>query len=422
MSDTIRSLEQFDDKDVVFVGVRKGRSFSGFKSFLEQHARPRSIVGVNKQPGEEPLNFLLDYDSKTTVFVKNEGVPGDLMPVPFISPTQLFFEAIKGRGATVIGVTGTKGKTTTTSLIAAILKAAGKKVIVAGNIGDSVFNHVDEVDAETFLVLELSSHQLADLHQSPNIGVITNLYEDHLDYYGTLEAYWEAKHSIVRFMTSDDHLVYNADFPLIEDWLKDAACIPHPLDKNGLIDMSHTGLIGDHNRLNALMARAVARLCGVDDETSQRVIDSFVPVKHRLQPVKTVDGKIFIDDAIASQPEAAIAGIKAVAESVGPIGCLLLGGQDRGYDFGELMKTAADNHIPCLVLFPDTVEAMKKAMPSGYSPQTLETSDMAEAVRWAFDNAPDKSVVMLSNGAPSYSIWKDFEEKGDLFQEAVNSL
>lgn len=416
-------LADLNGKQVVFVGVGKGRSFDGFKDVIARSGiAPASLTGVDKKPGDDPLGFLKEYDQPGTVFVKNEGIPGREMPVPYVSPTALFFDEISGSGATVIGITGTKGKTTTTSLVGEFLKAAGKKVIVAGNIGNSVLHYVDQVDADTVLVLELSSHQLADLKVSPHIGAVTNLYEDHLDYYGSLEAYWEAKHSIVKFMGQDDYFVYNPDFALLNQWADGSSAHKLPLDTNETIDMSKTGLIGDHNRLNALMARSIARLLDVSDEVCQAALDKFQPVRHRLQTVKTVNEVTYIDDAIASQPEAAIAGITAVAERIGKIGCILLGGQDRDYDFSELMNTLAEQKVPNLVLFPDTTEKMKAALPAGYQPEILETSDMAEAVAWASDRAPHGSVVMLSTAAPSYSVWKDFEEKGDLFQEAVAKL
>jgi UDP-N-acetylmuramoylalanine--D-glutamate ligase len=138
--------------------------------------------------------------------------------------------------------------------------------------------------------------------------------------------------------------------------------------------------------------------------------------------VATKNNRTFIDDAIGMTPESTTASLKAVSQKFGQIGCLLLGGQDRNYDFSELMKFIASQKIPKLVLFPDTVKKMQAAMPADYQPEIYEISDMAAAVKWAADNAPQNSVVLLSTAAPSYSLWRDFEDKGDQFQTAVRGL
>ena len=154
-----------------------------------------------------------------------------------------------------------------------------------------------------------------------------------------------------------------------------------------------TKLLGDHNQDNIRMCVAVVQLLDVPEDAYLKTIAEFEPVRHRLQLVKMVDKVSYIDDAIASMPDAAIAGIKAATESVNPVSVLLLGGQDRDYDFAELMQTAADYKIPNLVLFPDTIEKMKNSLPVGYNPNILETMDMMEAVKWAAEKANHNTVV-----------------------------
>lgn len=416
-------LETFANRDIVFVGAGKGRAMAGVQAFLEQHGNIRSFTGVDKEEGtDQPLSFLGQYDPEQTVFIKNEGIPGHEMPVPYITALQLFFRLVPLTRATTVGITGTKGKSTTTALTAHILQQAGKQVVLAGNIGISPLAALDTANSETIFALELSSYQLSDLEVSPHISACLNLYNDHTDWHGSLEAYWEAKHNIMRFAGTEDVFIYNPSFPALQQWAEAARCQLRPIDPDEALDLSQAQLFGDHNRLNALVARQIARELEVTDDIAQQAINSFVPLRHRMQVVATKHGKTFIDDAIGMTPESTMASLRAIHEKYGQIGCLLLGGQDRNYDFTRLMETVAEMNVSILILFPDTIEKMKQALPSHYRPKLFESRDMAEAVHLANEHAPDQSIVLLSTGAPSYSLWKDFEDKGDQFQAAVQAL
>ncbi|MGH7238132.1 MAG: glutamate ligase domain-containing protein, partial [Candidatus Saccharimonadales bacterium] len=188
------------------------------------------------------------------------------------------------------------------------------------------------------------------------------------------------------------------------------------------LDLTKAQLFGDHNRLNALVAREIARQFRVDDGATLAAINSFKPLRHRMQPVAVKNSLTFIDDAIGMTPESTMASLKAVTEEFGQVGCLLMGGQDRNYDFSELMNYIAAQKVPKLVLFPDTIKKMRSALPANYAPEVFEAPNMPDAVKWAVKNAPKNSVVLLSTAAPSYSLWKDFEDKGDQFQAAVLAL
>lgn len=414
-------LDQFAGKDVVFVGVGQGRAMSGVKEFLERNAGLKSFVGVDKKPGAKPLEFLKNYDQAQTIFIKNEAIPGSEMPVPYVTPMQIFFSQVKLTGATTVGITGTKGKSTTSALTAFILKSAGKNAVLAGNIGISPFSALEAAEPDTIFVLELSSYQLSDLKVSPHISACINLFNDHTNWHGSLELYWEAKHNIMQFAGPDDIFIYNPDFEVLNDWARNASCQAIAINKNDDLDLTSAKLFGEHNRLNALVAREIAREFGVSDDETQKAITSFEPLRHRMQFVAERNGLTFIDDAIGMTPESTSASLKAVSEKYGQVGCLLLGGQDRGYDFTGVMQLVADLKIPNIVLFPDTIEKMKQAIPANYQPNIFETRDMSDAVAWAIQNSPQNSVVLLSTAAPSYSLWRDFEQKGDLFQQAVSN-
>lgn len=415
-------LEQFRGKQVVFVGVGQGRAMAGVQKFLTEKGSILSFEGVDKRPGDTPLEFLNEYDQSTTVFIKNEGIPGHEMPVPYITQLQLFFDEVKAKDSMVVGITGTKGKSTTTALTAHILKSAGRDVVLAGNIGISPLDALDSATKDTIFVLELSSYQLSDLTVSPQISACINLYNDHTDWHGSLEEYWEAKHNIMRFADKDDLFIYNPDFAQLQAWADTANCRTRAIDPNETYHFEDAKLFGDHNRLNVLIAREIARELGIDDATTHRAVVSFEPLRHRMQYVAKKNSLIYIDDAIGMTPESTLASMQAVQEKYGQIGCLLLGGQDREYDFATLLQKIAELQIPNLVLFPDTQEKIKSMLPEGYTPRVLETQDMTEAVTFAAQHSPDNSVVLLSTAAPSYSVWRDFEEKGDLFQSAVTAL
>ncbi len=419
-------LEQFKGKSVVFVGVGQGRSMTGFKSFITPHGDIKDFEGVDKHEGSDPLGFLKEYNQATTIFIKNEAIPPDEMPVPYVTPMNVFFSCVKALGAQTVGITGTKGKSTTAALAAAMLQMDGRHVVLGGNIGEfgeSLFEHLDDATKETIFVIELSSYQLADIEHSPHVSACINLYNDHSDWHGSKQDYWHAKKNIIAYAQADDLFIYNPTFPELQQWAETALCRTQAIDINEDIDMENTVLYGEHNRLNALVARAVAREFNVTDNASQKALDMFKPLPHRMEFILEKNGHIYIDDAIGMTPESTTASLQAVAARYGQVGCLLLGGQDRDYDFTELFKVIAQHGIPTLVLFPDTVEKMKAAIPSNYEPEIFEAKNMEEGVKWASEHAPDNSVILLSTAAPSYSLWKKgFVEKGEKFVEAAEAL
>ena len=413
-------LEDFTNKDVVFVGAGQGRSMSGFEDFITKHGQINSFVGVDKREEAEPLGFLRTYNADSTVFIKNEGIPGHEMPVPYVTPINIFFDCVKQLCARTVGITGTKGKSTTASLTAAMIRTGGYDVRLAGNIGTSVFHDLDSATKDTVFVVELSSYQLSDIAYSPDIAACINLYNDHSDWHGSLEAYWEAKHKILAHMTSDGLFVYNPQFPTLRSWAQKAPCRTEAIDPTDTVDLSKSLLYGNHNVLNALVAQAIANGFNISKKQCQEAIDTFKPLAHRMEFVGEKAGHIFIDDAIGMTPESTIASLLAVGEKYGRIGCVLLGGQDRGYDFTVLFHLLKQKEVPALVLFPDTIQKMRASLPDGYSPAVFEANDMKSAVEWAHQSAPPDSVVLLSTAAPSYSLWKNgFEEKGRQFQENV---
>lgn len=415
-------LVEFTNKDVIVIG--KNKEGSSVETFLQANAQAKSIqsIEINEENRESYNKQLKSLNLEEAIVVKTSEYPGLLMPVVYTTPTKIFFDCVKQLGAKTVGVTGTKGKSTVASLIYRMLQQGGVESQFGGNIGTSMLDLLSSGTSGTVFVLELSSYQLAELGVSPDIAVITNLYRDHIDYHGSLENYWEAKRNIVRYMTPENIVVFNPDTEVVYHWLAEKEVKQLPIDLAEVIDMSKSQLIGQHNKLNYQMAKTAAQALGVDNFSCLHILKNFKPLPHRLERVRTVKGVTFIDDAIASQPEATIADVTACVREVAPVGCVMLGGQDRDYDFTELAKLLSTLLIPKLVLFPETGAKIKALFPESYQPEIFETIDMHDAVIWASEHCPSGSVCLLSTASPSYSLWKDFEEKGELFQKAVLGL
>ncbi len=416
-------LPEFNGKAIIFIG--RGREGLSFEKFIHEQAAVSSFLFVDQQDDPHYLESLRSLDFTKTIVVKSPGCPGRLVPAPYTTPTKVFFECVRQLGSQIIGVTGTKGKTTTTALIGAMLQAGGLQVRVCGNIGVPMLDSLKGASGDTVFVVELSSYQLNELEISPHIAICTNLYNDHTDYHGSLQAYHEAKHNVMRYMSAHDTFIYDPQFETVNSWVAESPCKRIEITQdnpNNNIDMSKTKLLGSHNKANALMARAAAREMGVSDDVCQKTLDSFEPVRHRLQKVSVKKSITYIDDAIGSNPEATIAGITTLVHEVGPIGCLMIGGQDRNYDYWPLMQLVSRLAIPYVVLFPDSGHKFRELRPASYSVEFFETSNMQAAVGWAASKCPRNTICLLSTAAPSYSVWKDFEEKGDLFQQAVLDL
>lgn len=415
-------LPDFYGKHIIFVG--KGKEWKSFEKFCLAHMSPLSLKNVfidasNKESVEAELRGI---DLKTTIVVKTAGYAGRYMPVAYTTPTRIFFDCAKQLKSKIVAVTGTKGKTTTTSLLGTVLKNAGYDARICGNIGIPMLDSLEGATQSTIFVVEMSSFQLAELTSCPDVAVITNLYRDHIDYHGNLEGYWEAKHNIMRYMDETDSVVFNPDFEIVLHWFAESKAKQVPINPQEDVDMSHAKLIGDHNKLNFLMVRAVADLFGIDRSITTSTFNNFEPIRHRLQPVRTVRGITFVDDAIGSTPEATSAGIEALIRNRGPVGCVMLGGLDRDYDYSKLVSLLQLLNIPKLIFFPTTGAKIKAMLPAGYTPDTFDANDMETAVNWAAENTPSGSICLLSTAAPSTVLWTNFEEKGSLFQQYVLGL
>src|SRR3989338_3218557 len=414
---TLRALQKYAPRTDITVADRN-----------EETSARCQVLGVRFQVGPEYLNNLHHFD----VVIKSPGIPPSLLPLynlkpktyHLVSATQIFFDTIADTGATVIGVTGSKGKSTTVSLIFEILKTAGKNVHLIGNIGNPSLDYLKFAKTGTIFVMEMSSYQLMNLTVSPHIAVITSFFPEHLDYHGSLEAYKEAKRNICRFQQKTDVVFYGEGADAIA-MLSPGKKIPYS-EKDAPVKIDETRLIGQHNLHNIAAAWKVAENRGIPRTIAIQAIREFLPLPHRLQSLGIHHGIEWIDDAISTTPESTIAALDAIGSRVTTI---ILGGLDRGYDFTNLAQRIACSSIKNVILLvPSNVEVFQDSGPSirealkktKVNVTPIDAHSMEEAVEFAKINS-QFSIVLLSPASPSYNMFKNFEEKGDAFRLCITT-
>src|SRR3989339_374132 len=371
-------LKDLKNKRILILGY--GKEGKATEAFLKK-AFPSILVDhTDKKMESAYLERQKEYD----VVIKTPGIPKKFITVPYTTATNLFFESCPG---VIIGVTGSKGKSTTSTLIYHILKSSGKPVHLVGNIGNpALLELMLPRGKDDIFVIELSSYQLDDIAYSPHISVMLNLFPEHMDYHGDVSTYFEAKNTYCRAIPFTELI---------------------PLSDNKI------PLLGEHNRTNIKAALTVVSLFDISEESIKKSLLTFKPLRHRLENIGTYIEIKFYDDANSTTPQSTIAAIK----SLSPIDTIFLGGEDRGYDFSTLVDEIIKMRISNIVLFPNSglkiLSFLKKQ--TAYQPRILETSDMKEAVRFAYLHTKPHTICLLSTASPSYSVWKNFEEKGDLF-------
>lgn len=373
------------------------------------------------QLGEGWLENLGKFD----VIIKSPGIPMNAElakhAAKITGAVQIFFDSIAGSGALVIGVTGTKGKSTTCSLIHAMLLRAGKRSLLVGNIGEPSIAHIADAKNGTIFVHELSSYMLQDMTTSPHIAVVTSFFPDHLDYHGSIEAYHGAKKHIALFQREDDLVFFNADSPGAAAIAAEGPGRKIPVHTDDCpVDLAKTALIGDHNRENLALAWRAAECLGVPKAAAVAAAEAFAPLPHRLQPLGEVAGLRWVDDAISTTPESAVAALDALGDDVKTI---ILGGQDRGVDFTPLAERLRGSSVSTALLFPGSGPRIRAAIEAaGTDIESIDVASMEEAVRVAREKTPPGGIVLLSTASPSYGMFKNFEEKGRTFQECIRSF
>jgi UDP-N-acetylmuramoylalanine--D-glutamate ligase len=385
------------------------------KKYLHKfYPKLKISIADEKLHGKNYLKKQGDFD----IAIKTPGIKKELITIPYTTGTNIFLANILENNI-VIGITGSKGKSTTSTLIYEILKSANKDVEFLGNIGKPMLEYLlQNKPVGKIFVLELSSYQLDDVKFSPNIAVITNLFPEHLNYHRNLKNYYNAKKNIINFQNQNDYFVYNQNNKIMTDWLKDYKGKAIEFTESNL----KSNLLGEHNKSNIASAVEVAKILNISDEVIIKTVENFKGLSHRLEFVGEFKGIKFYDDAISTTPESTIMAIKSIAN----IGTIFLGGEDRGYNFTQLEKIIKKYKIKNIVLFPDSGGKIKEILRQGSGQKNyynfFETKKMSDGVKFAFKFTEKGSVCLLSCASPSYSLWKNFEEKGDQFKKFIKKL
>ena len=395
MKDILRDIE---NKRILIWGY--GREGKSTESFLKRCAKPASVsiyegdrVGID--------------DDKYDLIVKSPGIRMDEDDPKYTSQTQLFLEAYRDR---VIGITGTKGKSTTSMLLYTVLsKCTDRPVLLLGNIGKPCLDSYGEVTKDTIVVYEMSCHQLAHLTVSPHIAVFLNLYEEHLDYYDTVDRYFEAKAHIAANQISGDIFYAGANVPKIGT-LADTTII-------GQKDVGEYEMLipGAHNRYNAEFVFRIATECfGCDPDKVKRVLSETSGLPHRLEYSGRRGDVTYYDDSISTIPEAAISSLESIPEAK----TILLGGMDRGIDYNKLTDyIPAHPEYNYICMYASGRRIYDTGVISTL-PNTYYEEDLKAAVKRA-EEITDKGAIILSPASASYDHFKNFEERGDCFKSLI---
>lgn len=378
--------------------------------------------------------ILSDYDMiiKSPGIVFNSKNSKDMNNLT--SQTELFLEFYREQ---TIGITGTKGKSTTSSLLYHVLHSTGRDCLLVGNIGIPVFDALESIGEGTLVVFELSSHQLEYVTHSPHIGLHLNLYQDHLDHYGTFEKYAIAKANIYKYQQKGDLLVYNkkfldpvkhgkADMITISNTLDDADavikehCICY---KNDEIIISDEDLLlkGQHTIYNIAAVYCIANYLGVGKEAFYEAVKTFRPLPHRMEYVAEINGVKYYNDSISTICETTIHGVMSIKN----IDTVILGGMDRGIEYKPLVEFLLDSEIRNLILMPDTGTRIQNLITN--SDKSTEgkniflVENVEEAVKTAKKETLPGKTCLFSPAAASYGFFRNFEERGEVYKKYVLS-
>jgi UDP-N-acetylmuramoylalanine--D-glutamate ligase len=457
MLETLRRLTE--DKKVCLLGFgREGRSTY---SYLREALPELNLAVLDKDEGlfgrlpdsiihDPRLSFALgskylDQVNEFDLVIKSPGITlhrlnGAVSPDRLTSQTDLFLSAYHDK---IIGVTGTKGKSTTASLIYHMIREQDADVLLVGNIGTPPFEMLRDITERTRIVFELSSHQLEVIHRSPGTAVLLNLFPEHLDHFRDIRAYHEAKLNITRFQGNSDVLIHHHDDPYLrqavdrffrgqkrftysltnelEDgcFMNAGELVYNAGSESVSFSVEKFRLKGQHNLLNLMASVLACKLNRVDDRAIARGISSFRGLKHRLEFVGNYGGINFFNDSIATIPEATMEAIKAL----GKIDTLILGGYDRQLDYTELISFLVLADVRNIICTGDAGKRIFDGLKESGVRRNLFMAGNYEKIFDIIKSVSQQDgVCLLSPAAASYDMFKNFEERGELFSRLAKSI
>ena len=415
----------------------------GNPTFIEKYPDVANDANAKILPESEYLKELEKYD----IIMKTPGLSFKDIDISKFedkikSQLELFLEFVN---VFTIGVTGTKGKSTTSSLIYSVLKNQCEDVHLLGNIGVPLFDEIDKLTEKSIVVMELSSHQLEFTEVSPNIAILLNVFEEHLDHYKSYEHYINAKLNVCKYQKEKDYFLYSIDNECLKQHVEKMQGLNqnvyeisyngneklhenHKLisrDGNTVVDESGATLytdsknrkiLGDHNFNNIMFAITVARIMNLDLAKAQNDIYEFEPLPHRMEFVGEIDGVKYYNDSIATIPASTINGIETLKD----VNTLIIGGKDRGIDYTEFADFLGNTNIEHLICLPDTGWKIAD-MVINENMEKYIVKNMQEAVKFAKQVTKKGSICLLSPAASSYGFFKNFQERGNLYKELVKS-
>jgi len=449
----VKQITDFQNKKVLILGLAK----SGVAAAQLLHKLGAFVTVNDRQPFEESddAQFLLSegitvicgyhpeniLDEGYEIVIKNPGIRYDnpivedaiKRGIPVWTEVELAYLVSE---APFIGITGSNGKTTTTTLLYHLLNIAGKKPLIAGNIGTVACSVAEKAEKDEIIVTELSSFQLMGIETfRPKIAIWTNLYEAHIDYHGDFEAYGEAKYQITANQTESDWLIYNADQEVVRNYAHQSEAQLIPFSVTGkkadgisadeetvywlgepLLKRSIIALPGKHNLENILCATAAALLSGCTVEIIVHVLSSFTGVRHRTQYVREWNKRKFYNDSKATNTLATKSALEAFRQPT----ILLCGGLDRGHSFDEMRQNM--DFVKGMVVFGETADRLEAFGKSCGITNIVKADRMDDIVQKAVSLSDEGDVILLSPACASWDQYPNFEIRGDEFIRAVMNV
>lgn len=369
-----------------------------------------------------------EAEKRYDLIIKSPGIPtfvfeGHCDLNTITSQTDLFLQVYAPQ---TIGVTGTKGKSTTTNLIASAMQLHNPHTLMAGNMGIPLFDIVDQIDKGTPIVAEFSCHQLENIHRAPHTAILLNLFEEHLDHYHSYVDYQMAKLQIALHQQAGDHFFFCEDNCTLNQLVAQhrtsmkGTITPYSLHSPMAQNLRHhpSHLQGDHNLSNIVVARLATQDWGVDDSTFDQALSLFHGLEHRLEEVGTFKGITFFNDSISTIPAACIAAITSLQR----VDTVILGGFDRGIDYAPLVAFIQHQPLRNIVLVGKAGQRIGTMIhQSGIDNHRniLYENDYEKIIPWCFEHTASDHICLLSPAAASYDAFKNFEQRGSAFKELV---
>lgn len=442
-------IEKLKDKNIAILGF--GREGKSTYNFIRKHLPDKHLTIIDKAnitldeanitlvTGDDYLNDLGKYD----LIIKSPGI--SLKDIDYssfresiTSQLELLLEVNREN---IIGITGTKGKSTTTTLMYEVLRNQRDNVYLLGNIGIPVLDKIEEYNEESLLVIEMSSHQLEFIKHSPHIAVILNLFQDHLDHAGSLDHYHNNKMNIFKYQTNKDYAIYSDDNLYLNNKMKEFDIKSNKY--NVRFDMDNVfgnsvrtdgkhiyingedvytdgdrKLIGEHNLKNIMFVLTISKILGLDLDKARSVILNFVGLKYRMEYLGKYHDIKYYSDTIATIPDATENAVKAIKD----VDTLIFGGLDRGIDYTGFIEFLKNSSINNLICMPSTGTKIGHILEECCDKNIQYADTLEEANRLALLYTKKGMSCLLSPSAASYEYFKNFEEKGDAFEKIVKEM